>query len=83
MSRMAFSRNPIAQQTDLKKKCTLKTINLIIYIKGSKFDLINSYDASKYYTAIKRFRIWKRIKLFLEQFDVIVKPSFHSHLRLC
>lgn len=22
-------------------------------IKGSKFDLINSYDASKYYTALK------------------------------
>ena len=79
MSRMALVWNPIAQQTDYKEEMHLKTINLIIYIKGSKFDLINSYDASKYYTAEKRFRIWKRIKLFLEQFDVIVKPSFHSH----
>ena len=79
MSRTAFGWNPIAQQTDSKEEMHLKTINLIIYIKGSKFDLINSYDASKYYTALKRFRIWKRIKLFLEQFDVIVKPSFHSH----
>ena len=57
----------------------LKTINLIIYIKGSKFDLINSDDASIYYTALKWFRIWKRIKLFLEQFDVIVNASIHSH----
>ena len=79
MSRMAMVWNPIAQQTDSKEEMHLKTINLIIYIKGSKFDLINSDDASKYYTAEKRFRIWKRIKLFLEQFDVIVKPSFHSH----
>ena len=80
MLRTAFGWNPIAQQTDYKEEMHLKTINLIIYIKGSKFDLINSYDASKYYTALKRFRIRKRIKLFLEQFDVIVKPSFHSHL---
>ena len=80
MLRMAFNWNPIAQQTDSKEEMHLKTINLIIYIKGSKFDLINSDDASKYYTALKRFRIWKRIKLFLEQFDVIIKPSFHSHL---
>ena len=80
MSRMALVWNPITQQTDYKEEMHLKTINLIIYIKGSKFDLINSYDASKYYTVLKRFRIWKRIKLFLEQFDVIVKPSFHSHL---
>ena len=79
MSRMALVWNPITQQTDYKEEMHLKTINLIIYIKGSKFDLINSYDASKYYTAIIRFRIWKRINLFLEQFDVIVKPSFHSH----
>ena len=57
----------------------LKTINLIIYIKGSKFDLINSYDVSKYYTVEKRFRIWKRTNLFLEQFDVIVKTSLHRH----
>ena len=79
MSRTACNWNPITQQTDYKEEMHLKTINLIIYIKGSKFDLINSYDASKYYTAIKRFRIWKRSNLFLEQFDVIVKPSFHSH----
>ena len=79
MSRMAMVWNPITQQTDYKEEMHLKTINLIIYIKGSKFDLINSYDVSKYYTAEKWFRIWKRIKLFLEQFDVIVKPSFHSH----
>ena len=51
MSRTAFGWNPIAQQTDYKEEMHLKTINLIIYIKGSKFDLINSYDASKYYTA--------------------------------
>ena len=51
MLRMAFNWNPIAQQTDSKEEMHLKTINLIIYIKGSKFDLINSYDASKYYTA--------------------------------
>ena len=80
MSRMALVWNPITQQTDYKEEMHLKTINLIIYIKGSKFDLINSYDVSKYYTAINRFRIWKRSNLFLEQFDVIIKPSFHSHL---
>ena len=80
MSRTACNWNPIAQQTDSKEEMHLKTINLIIYIKGSKFDLINSYDASKYYTALKRFRIWKRIKLFLEQFDVTIKTSLHSHL---
>ena len=80
MSRMAIVWNPITQQTDYKEEMHLKTINLIIYIKGSKFDLINSYDVSKYYTVEKRFRIWKRSNLFLEQFDVIVKPSFHSHL---
>ena len=51
MSRMALVWNPITQQTDYKEEMHLKTINLIIYIKGSKFDLINSYDASKYYTA--------------------------------
>ena len=79
MSRTAFGWNPIAQQTDSKEEMHLKTINLIIYIKGSKFDLINSDDASKYYTVEKRFRIWKWIKLFLEQFDVIVNTSFHSH----
>ena len=79
MSRTACNWNPITQQTDSKEEMHLKTINLIIYIKGSKFDLINSYDASKYYTAEKRFRIWKRIKLFLEQFDVIVKTSLHRH----
>ena len=80
MSRMAMVWNPIAQQTDSKEEMHLKTINLIIYIKGSKFDLIKSDDASKYYTTQKRFRLWNRIKLFLEQFDVIVKPSFHSQL---
>ena len=80
MSRMAMVWNPITQQTDYKEEMHLKTINLIIYIKGSKFDLINSDDASKYYTAEKRFRIWKRTNLFLEQFDVIVKTSLHSHL---
>ena len=80
MSRMALVWNPIAQQTDYKEEMHLKTINLIIYIKGSKFDLINSDDASKYYTAIKRFRIWKRSNLFLEQFDVIIKTTLHSHL---
>ena len=79
MSRTACNWNPITQQTDYKEEMHLKTINLIIYIKGSKFDLINSYDASKYYTAIKRFRIWKRTNLFLEQFDVIIKTSIHSH----
>ena len=79
MSRMALVWNPITQQTDYKEEMHLKTINLIIYIKGSKFDLTNSDDVSKYYTAIIRFRIWKRIKLFLEQFDVIVKASIHSH----
>ena len=78
MLRTAFGWNPITQQTDYKEEMHLKTINLIIYIKGSKFDLINSDDASKYYTALKRFRIQKRTKLFLEQFDVIVKTSFHS-----
>ena len=77
MSRTALVWNPIAQQTDSKEEMHLKTINLIIYIKGSKFDEIKSDDASKYYTAINRFRIWKRSNLFLEQFDVIVKPSFH------
>ena len=51
MSRTAFDWNPIAQQTDSKEEMHLKTINLIIYIKGSKFDLINSDDASNYYTA--------------------------------
>ena len=80
MSRMALVWNPITQQTDYKEEMHLKTINLIIYIKGSKFDLINSDDASKHYTALKWFRIWKRINLFLEEFDVIIKPSFHSHL---
>ena len=80
MLRMAFGWNPITQQTDSKEEMHLKTINLIIYIKGSKFDLINSDDASKYYTAEKRFRIWKRINLFLEQFGVIVKSSLDSHL---
>ena len=80
MLRMAFGWNPITQQTDYKEEMHLKTINLIIYIKGSKFDLINSDDVSKYYTTTIRFRIWKRIKLFLEQFDVIVNASFHSHL---
>lgn len=50
------------------------------HFKGSKFDLINSYDVSIYYTAINRFRVWKRSNLFLEQFDVIVNTSFHSHL---
>ena len=79
MSRTALVWNPITQQTDYKEEMHLKTINLIIYIKGSKFDLINSYDASKHYTALKWFRIWKRIKLFLEQFDVIIKTSIHSH----
>ena len=80
MSRTALVWNPITQQTDYKEEMHLKTINLIIYIKGSKFDLINLDDASKYYTALKRFRIWKRIKVFLEQFDIIVKASLHSHL---
>ena len=51
MSRTACNWNPIAQQTDSKEEMHLKTINLIIYIKGSKFDLIKSDDASKYYTA--------------------------------
>ena len=80
MSRMAFGLEPHHSTNGLKKKCIYKTINLIIYIKGSKFDLINSDDVSKYYTAEKRFRIWKRINLFLEQFDVIVNTSFHSQL---
>ena len=79
MSRTAFGWNPIAQQTDYKEEMHLKNNQLNYLIKGSKFDLINSDDASKYYTAKNRFRIQKRIKLFLEQFDVIVKPSFHSH----
>ena len=78
MSRMACIWNPIAQQTDSKEEIKNNQLNYLI--KGSKFDEINSYDASIYYTAIKRFRIQKRIKLFLEQFDVIIKPSFHSHL---
>ena len=80
MSRMAMVWNPITQQTDYKEEMHLKTINLIIYIKGSKFDLIKSDDVSIYYTAEKRFRLWKRINLFLEQFDVIIKTSLHSHL---
>ena len=42
MSRMAMVWNPIAQQTDSKEEMHLKTINLIIYIKGSKFELIKS-----------------------------------------
>ena len=42
MSRTALVWNPIAQQTDYKEEMHLKTINLIIYIKGSKFDLIKS-----------------------------------------
>ena len=80
MLRMAFGWNPITQQTDSKEEMHLKNNQLNYLIKGSKFDLINLVDASKYYTALKWFRIWKWIKLFLEQFDVIVKPSFHSHL---
>ena len=78
MSRTACNWNPIAQQTDYKEEMHLKTINLIISSKVPKFDLINSDDVSKYYTAEKRFRLWKRSNLFLEQFDVIIKPSFHS-----
>ena len=42
MSRMALVWNPITQQTDLKKKCTLKNNQLNYLTKGSKFDLINS-----------------------------------------
>ena len=80
MSRTALVWNPIAQQTDSKEEMHLKNNKLNYRIKGSKFDLTNSYDASKYYTAIIRFRIWKRIKLFLKQFDVIIKTSLHSHL---
>ena len=80
MTRMALVWNPIAQQTDSKEEMHLKNNQLNYLIKGSKFDLIISDDASKYYTAIKRFRIWKRTNLFLEHFDVIVKTSFHSHL---
>ena len=40
MSRTALYWNPITQQTDLKKKCTLKNNQLNYLIKGSKFDLI-------------------------------------------
>ena len=80
MSRTACNWNPITQQTDYKEESIYKNNQLNYLIKGSKFDLINSYDASKYYTALKRFRIWKLSKLFLEQFDVIVNTSFHSHL---
>lgn len=79
MLRMALVWNPIAQQTDSKEEMHLKNNQLNYHFKGSKFDLINSYDASKYYTALIWFRIWKRINLFLEQFDVIIKSSFHSH----
>ena len=42
MSRMAIVWNPITHQTDSKEEMHLKTINLVIYIKGSKFDLIKS-----------------------------------------
>ena len=76
MSRTAFNRNPISQQTDSKEEIKNNQLNYLI--KGSKFDLINSDDDSNYYTALIRFRIQKRTKLFLEQFDVIVKTSFHS-----
>ena len=79
MSRTACNWNPITQQTDSKEEMHLKNNQLNYLIKGSKFDLIKSDDASIYYTAEKRFRIQKRSKLFLEQFDVIVKSSFHSH----
>ena len=82
MSRTALCLEPHHSTNGLKKKCIYKNNQLNYHFKGSKFDLINSDDASKYYTAKNRFRIQKRIKLFLEQFDVIVKPSFHSHLRL-
>ena len=51
MSRMAMVWNPITQQTDSKEEMHLKNNQLNYLIKGSKFDLINSYDASKYYTA--------------------------------
>ena len=81
MLRTALVWNPITQQTDYKEEMHIEENNQLNYhFKGSKFDLINSYDASKYYTALKRFRLWKRIKLFLEQFDVIVNASFHRHL---
>ena len=80
MSRMALIGTPSLNKRTIKKNCIYKNNQLNYPIKGSKFDLINSYDASKYYTALKRFRIWKQSNLFLEQFDVIIKTSLHSHL---